>query len=65
MRNVPCPSPASAARSWPRSATAPPGTVLTDELAAAPYEALSPAERDELVAELDPVTAKLVAAGSR
>jgi len=38
---------------------------LTDDLAAAPYEALSPAERDELVAELEPLTATLVAAGSR
>ena len=38
---------------------------LTDELAAAPYEALSPAELDELVAELEPITATLVAAGSR
>ncbi|MCQ9132311.1 SCO6745 family protein [Streptomyces hilarionis] len=38
---------------------------LTDELAAAPYEALSPAELDELVAELEPITARLVAAGSR
>ncbi|MDX8050997.1 MarR family transcriptional regulator [Lentzea sp. BCCO 10_0798] len=38
---------------------------LTDELAAAPYEALSPAELDELVAVLEPVTAKLVAAGSK
>jgi hypothetical protein len=39
--------------------------ALTDELAAAPYDALSPAELDELVAELEPITAKLVAAGSR
>jgi hypothetical protein len=38
---------------------------LTDELAAPPYDALSAAERDELVAELEPLTAKLVAAGSR
>ncbi|MEU4871653.1 MarR family transcriptional regulator [Streptomyces sp. NPDC021608] len=38
---------------------------LTDELAAAPYEALSPAELDELVAELEPITARLVAAGSQ
>ncbi|MGW4399051.1 SCO6745 family protein [Amycolatopsis nivea] len=38
---------------------------LTDELAAAPYEALSAAELDELVAVLEPITAKLVAAGSR
>lgn len=39
--------------------------ALTDELAAPPYEALTPAELDELVAELEPVTATLVAAGSR
>ncbi|NEB06367.1 MarR family transcriptional regulator [Streptomyces sp. SID13726] len=39
--------------------------TLTDELAAPPYDALSPAELDELVAELEPVTARLVAAGSR
>ncbi len=39
--------------------------ALTDELAAAPYAALSPAELDELVAELEPITAKLVAAGSQ
>ncbi|WP_116201610.1 SCO6745 family protein [Amycolatopsis circi] len=38
---------------------------LTDELAAAPYEALSAAELDELVAVLEPITAKLVAAGSK
>ena len=39
--------------------------ALTDELAAPPYEALSPAELDELVAELEPITAILVAAGSQ
>ncbi|OPC78474.1 hypothetical protein B4N89_37415 [Embleya scabrispora] len=39
--------------------------TLTDELAAPPYDALSPAELDELIAELEPITAKLVAAGSR
>ncbi len=39
--------------------------ALTDELATPPYEALSPAELDELIAELEPITAKLVAAGSR
>ncbi|MFG2462978.1 MarR family transcriptional regulator [Streptomyces sp. NPDC048523] len=39
--------------------------ALTDELAAPPYEALSPAELDELVAELEPITATLVAAGSQ
>ncbi|MET9741991.1 MarR family transcriptional regulator [Streptomyces sp. NPDC006422] len=38
---------------------------LTDELAAAPYDALTPDELDELVAELEPVTARLVAAGSQ
>jgi hypothetical protein len=38
---------------------------LTDELAAPPYDALSPAELDELIAELAPITATLVAAGSR
>src|SRR5688572_11371169 len=38
--------------------------ALTDELAAPPYEALSPAELDELVTVLEPITAKLVAAGS-
>ncbi|WP_407924391.1 SCO6745 family protein [Actinokineospora pegani] len=39
--------------------------ALTDELAAAPYDALSGAELDEVVAELEPVSAVLVAAGSR
>ena len=38
---------------------------LTDELAAAPYAALTPSELDELVAELEPITARLVAAGSQ
>jgi hypothetical protein len=38
---------------------------LTDELAAPPYDALTPAELDELVTELEPITAKLVAAGSQ
>ncbi|HEY0813958.1 MAG TPA: MarR family transcriptional regulator [Pseudonocardia sp.] len=38
--------------------------ALTDELAEAPYEALSSAELDELVAELEPITARLVAVGS-
>lgn len=37
--------------------------ALTDELAAAPYDALPPAELDELVAELEPIAATLVAAG--
>jgi hypothetical protein len=39
--------------------------ALTDELAAAPYDALSGAELEELVTQLEPMTAKLVAAGSR
>lgn len=39
--------------------------ALTDELAAAPYEALTPAELDELVAELEPISARLVETGSR
>ena len=39
--------------------------ALTDELAAPPYAALSPAELDELVAALEPITATLVAAGSQ
>jgi hypothetical protein len=39
--------------------------ALTDELAALPYEALSTAELDELVAELEPIAARLVAAGSQ
>ena len=38
---------------------------LTDELAAPPYEALSPVELDELIAELEPITAILVATGSQ
>ncbi|MFF0013140.1 MarR family transcriptional regulator [Streptomyces sp. NPDC005374] len=38
---------------------------LTDELAAPPYQALSPAELDELIAQLEPITARLVAAGSK
>jgi hypothetical protein len=37
---------------------------LTDELAAPPYDALSPTELAELVAELEPITATLVAAES-
>ncbi|WP_369806804.1 MarR family transcriptional regulator [Amycolatopsis sp. KNN50.9b] len=39
--------------------------ALTDELAAPPYDALSFADLDELIAELEPITARLVAAGSR
>jgi hypothetical protein len=38
---------------------------LTDELAVAPYDALSPAELDELTAKLKPVTAALAATGSQ
>ncbi|MER6248915.1 SCO6745 family protein [Streptomyces griseorubiginosus] len=39
--------------------------AVTDELAAPPYEALSSGELGELIAELEPITVKLVAAGSR
>ncbi|MFF4803269.1 MarR family transcriptional regulator [Streptomyces sp. NPDC001351] len=39
--------------------------ALTDELATPPYEALSPAELDELITELEPITATLVATGSQ
>jgi hypothetical protein len=39
--------------------------ALTDELAAPPFDALSPAEFDELLAELEPITATVVAAGSQ
>ncbi|MFF4401982.1 hypothetical protein [Streptomyces sp. NPDC001480] len=39
--------------------------TLTDELATPPYDALSPAELDELTTELEPITAPLVATGSR
>jgi hypothetical protein len=39
--------------------------AVTDELAAPPYDALEPAELDELIAELEPITATLVAAGSK
>ncbi|WUH91954.1 MarR family transcriptional regulator [Streptomyces sp. NBC_00433] len=39
--------------------------TLTDELAAPPYDALSPGELDELITELAPITATLVAAGSQ
>jgi hypothetical protein len=38
---------------------------LTDELAAPPYDALAATELDEMIAELEPLTATLVAAGSR
>ena len=36
--------------------------ALTDELAAAPYEVLEPAELDELIAALEPLAVRLVAA---
>jgi hypothetical protein len=39
--------------------------ALTDELAVPPYDALSPIELDELIAELEPVTARLAATGSQ
>ena len=39
--------------------------TLTDELAAPPYDALSRAELDELVTELESITAALVATGSQ
>jgi hypothetical protein len=39
--------------------------ALTDELAAPPYEALTSTELAELIAELEPITATLVAAGSQ
>lgn len=39
--------------------------ALTDDLAAPPYEALSPAELDELITGLEPITARLVATGSQ
>ncbi|WP_244362431.1 SCO6745 family protein [Streptomyces aquilus] len=39
--------------------------TLTDELAAAPYDCLTPAELDELITELEPITARLVATGSQ
>lgn len=38
---------------------------LTDELAAPPYDSLSAAELAELIAELEPLTARMVAAGSK
>ncbi|MEW2504849.1 MarR family transcriptional regulator [Amycolatopsis sp. NPDC047767] len=39
--------------------------TVTDELAAPPYEALSAAELEELIAALEPITARLVATGSQ
>jgi hypothetical protein len=37
----------------------------TDDLATAPYEGLTPSELDQLVADLEPISAALAAAGSR
>ncbi|MFH8342873.1 MarR family transcriptional regulator [Streptomyces sp. AM6-12] len=39
--------------------------TVTDELATPPYDALSPAELDELITDLEPITAALVASGSQ
>ena len=39
--------------------------TLTDQLATPPYDALSPAELDELITELQPITATLVATDSQ
>ena len=39
--------------------------ALTDRLAEAPYEALEPAELDELITSLEPITRRLEATGSR
>jgi helix-turn-helix protein len=39
--------------------------ALTDELAAPPFDVLSAAELDELIAELEPIAARLVATGSQ
>lgn len=39
--------------------------ALTDELAAPPYDTLSRAGLDELIAELEPIAAALVATGSQ
>jgi DNA-binding MarR family transcriptional regulator len=38
---------------------------LTDELAAAAYSNLEPSELDQLIADLEPISAALDAAGSR
>ena len=38
--------------------------ALTDDLAAPPYDILTPAELDQLIAELEPLAAALAAAGS-
>jgi hypothetical protein len=38
---------------------------LTDQLAAPPYDSLTPSELDQLIADLEPISAALDAAGSR
>jgi hypothetical protein len=38
--------------------------ALTDDLAAPPYDILTPAELDQLITELEPLAATLAAAGS-
>ena len=38
---------------------------LTDDLAAPPYDTLTPPELDQLIADLGPISAPLDAAGSR
>ena len=38
---------------------------LTDDLAAPPYDSLEPSELDQLIADLEPISAALDAAGSR
>ena len=38
---------------------------LTDDLAAPPYDSLTPGELDQLIADLKPISAALDAAGSR
>jgi hypothetical protein len=38
---------------------------LTDDLAAAAYASLQPSELDQLIADLEPISAALDAAGSR
>ena len=38
---------------------------LTDDLAAPTYDGLTPSELDQLIADLEPISAALTAAGSR
>jgi hypothetical protein len=38
---------------------------LTDDLAAPAYDSLTPSELDQLIADLEPISAVLAAAGSR